>query len=39
MERKVSVYPFHFGTRIFMHRNGVICEAEFLSRMVKVKYE
>lgn len=28
MERKVSVYPFPFGTRVFMHRNGVIREAE-----------
>lgn len=27
MERKVSVYPFPFGTRVFMHRNGVIREA------------
>lgn len=29
MERKVSVYPFPFGTRVFMHRNGVIREAEY----------
>ena len=35
MERKVSVYPFHFGTRVFMHRNGVICEAEYRGMRIK----
>lgn len=35
MERKVSVYPFPFGTRVFMHRNGVICEAEYRGMRIK----
>lgn len=35
MERKVSVYPFHFGTRVFMHRSGVICEAEYRGMRIK----
>ena len=35
MERKVSVYPFPFGTRVFMHRNGVIREAEYRGMRIK----
>lgn len=38
MERKVSVYPFPFGTRIFMHRNGVIREAEYRGMRIKDTY-
>ena len=35
MERKVSVYPFPFGTRVFIHRNGVIREAEYRGMRIK----
>lgn len=35
MERKVSVYPFPFGTRVFMHRNGEIREAEYRGMRIK----
>jgi len=35
MERKVSVCPFPFGTRVFMHRNGVIREAEYRGMRIK----
>ena len=33
-EKYVSVYPVSFGTRVFMHRNGVIYQAEY--RGIKV---
>ena len=35
MERNVSVYPFPFGTRVFMHRDGVIREAEYRGMKIK----
>lgn len=35
MERKVSVYPFPFGTRVFIHRNGVIREAEYRGMRIR----
>lgn len=35
MERKVSVYSFSFGTRVFMHRNGAIREAEYRGMIIK----
>lgn len=35
MERKVSVYSFPFGTRVFMHRNGEIREAEYRGMIIK----
>lgn len=35
MERTVSVYPFHFGTKVFMHINGAIREAEYRGIIIK----
>lgn len=34
-EYRVPVYPFPFGTRVFMHKNGVIREAEYCGIIVK----
>lgn len=31
----VPVYPFPFGTKVFMHKNGVIREAEYRGMIVK----
>lgn len=38
MERKVSVYPFPFGTRVFIHINGTIREAEYRGMRIKDTY-